>query len=98
MLRLNMNISNYKFLVVDDHFLLRQMVGKALTEYGVNQIDWATDGQDALKKINEAYDRGNPYDIVCLDWGMPKINGLEVLKTCRQDHKFDDMAIVMLTA
>jgi two-component system, chemotaxis family, chemotaxis protein CheY len=93
-----MSLVNYKFLIADDHFLLRQILSNTLKEVGATKIDWAIDGQDAITKIKEACDQGVPYDIVCLDWGMPKMNGLDVLKLCRQDNRFDDMAIVMVTA
>ena len=49
-----MGLDAYRFLVVDDHFLLRQMVSTTLKNAGVNAIDFATDGEDALQKINQA--------------------------------------------
>src|SRR5580698_10279412 len=38
-----MNLSKYKFLIADDHFLLRQMMSRALKEVAVTEIEWATD-------------------------------------------------------
>ena len=93
-----MSLAEYRFLIADDHLLLRQTVSKVLGEMSVKTIDWAMDGQDTIEKIRAAYDAGAPYSIVCLDWNMPKLTGLEVMRLCRQDRRFDNMAIVMVTA
>jgi len=93
-----MDLAKYKFLIADDHSLLRHMMSKALKEVSVTQIDWATDGQDAINKIIAANENNVPYDIICLDWGMPKLTGIDVLKLCRKDKRFDNTAIVMVTA
>ncbi len=93
-----MDLKSYKNLVVDDHFLLRQMVSTTLKENGFTAIDWAVDGVNGLQKIKDAHDQGVPYQVVLLDWSMPNMTGYEVLRVCRGDKRFDNTAIVMLSA
>ena len=93
-----LDLSEFKILIVDDHALLRHMVQNALTPFGLKNLDWALDGDDALEKIQAARARDAGYDVVFLDWNMPRKNGLEVLKACRLDKSYAHMAIVMLTA
>jgi two-component system, chemotaxis family, chemotaxis protein CheY len=93
-----MELKDCRFLVVDDHLLLRQMVGAMLSDWGITNVDMAVDGVVALDKIKTAAASSTPYNIVLLDWSMPNLNGYEVLTACRQDASLNGMAIVMLTA
>jgi CheY-like chemotaxis protein len=40
----------------------------------------------------------HPCNLLILDWMMPVMGGLEVLRTVRQEHQFDDLPVVMFTA
>jgi two-component system chemotaxis response regulator CheY len=93
-----MDITNQKVLTIDDHSLIRRVVGASLKEMGVTKIDEAVDGASAIEKIQKAADAAVPYDIVLLDWNIPSPNGFEILQACRKDKRLDDMAIIMLTA
>lgn len=87
-----------RVLVVDDHMLMRNMISQNLRSIGVSGVESASGGEDALLEIKKAKDIGRPYHIVFLDWHMPGIEGVEVLKTCRKDKAFDKTAFIMLTA
>jgi two-component system chemotaxis response regulator CheY len=93
-----MEQKDYKFLVVDDHLMLRQMVSITLKRSGFENIDTANDGALALSKIQEAANQSAPYDVVFLDWSMPNLNGYQLLLSCRSDKRLDNMAIIMLTS
>jgi CheY-like chemotaxis protein len=75
----------------------------ALAEHRLaNQVDVVRDGAEALDYLYRrgAYaDRaeGNPA-IVLLDLKMPKVNGLEVLKTIKADPMLQTIPVVMLTS
>ncbi|MBN1249067.1 MAG: response regulator transcription factor [Anaerolineae bacterium] len=77
-------------LVVDDDQRLLKMLRRTLSYEGF-QVTTATDGQEALDSIYE--DRP---DIVVLDWMMPELDGVEVLKALRDQG--DDTPVLMLTA
>lgn len=84
-------------LVVDDHMLMRRLVTQQMKTIGFQTIENAIHGQEAWKKLDEAENSGRHYDIVMLDWGMPIMNGFDLLKKCRGDRRFDNVAFVMLT-
>ena len=84
----------------EDHVL---MTIEALQTNGAQtQINVATDGAQALDYL---YSRGAFQDrekhpmpqLVLLDVKMPKVDGLEVLKTIKTDPKLKAIPVVMLT-
>ncbi len=89
---------NLKVMITDDHFLFRQILINMLHSKKVTQIDTAADGQVARDMINRAQSEHRGYDIVFLDWEMPVMLGIDVLKYFREQPSFDRTAFVMVTA
>ena len=79
-------------LVVDDEAAIRDMIRFALEKSGMN-VDSAADAHEALVRINEA----RP-DIILLDWMMPGISGLELVRRLRKDPVTQDIPVIVLTA
>ena len=65
-----------KFLVVDDSAMMRQKIINSFIQYKVD-FDQAADGAEALCFINIF---GDDYDLITLDWNMPKVTGIELLE------------------
>ncbi|WP_226659849.1 response regulator transcription factor [Pseudalkalibacillus hwajinpoensis] len=80
-----------KLLVAEDEEILRMLIVDTL-EVDDYEIDEAEDGAKALDYIET-----NEYDLVLLDYMMPEMTGLEVIKKVREQGKFD-VKIMMLTA
>lgn len=93
-----MELSAYKFLIVDDHMLARRAIIAELTKFGAKTVDEASNGVEGLEKINQKCAAGEPYDIIFLDWAMPEMNGNEVLKACRANDELKNMSIIMVSA
>ncbi|MBI4155756.1 MAG: response regulator [Candidatus Zambryskibacteria bacterium] len=79
------------FLVDDDKFLLDMYLLK-FQKSGL-LIDTSSNSLLALEKLRAK----NTYDILLLDIIMPGIDGLELLKTVRQEKLIPDASIIMLT-
>jgi two-component system response regulator AtoC len=79
-----------KILIVDDEPSNRKILGQELTHRGY-AVDTANDGSEALKKVETT----RP-DLIILDYTMPGLSGLDVLKELRK--KEDDTPVVMITA
>ena len=79
-----------RILIVEDEQDLRQVLVKRLIadNYSVDAVD---NGEDALHYMSLA-----DYDCVLLDIMIPKINGLEVLRTIRSEDK--SIPVLLLTA
>ncbi len=67
-----------KALVVDDSMTIRRIVIKALAMAGINDTAEAADGEEAIKAT-----QADTYDVILLDWNMPKMTGIETLKALR---------------
>ncbi len=82
-----------RFLVVDDSPTMRRIVINALRSFGYDDIVEASDGQEALQKLES---EGN-IDFVITDWNMPNMTGLELTKAIRSHPKFSNLPILMVT-
>jgi two-component system, chemotaxis family, chemotaxis protein CheY len=71
-----------KTLIVEDDFAGRKLMQKYLAPYG--EADVVVDGYEAVEAFKLALSDDEPYDVVCLDIMLPKMDGQEVLKEIRQ--------------
>ena len=79
-----------KILIADDEPSNRKILAQELVHKGF-AVDTAGGGNEALAKIESA-----PPDLVILDYMMPDLNGIEVLKALR--GKGNDTPVIMITA
>jgi two-component system chemotaxis response regulator CheY len=80
-------------LVVDDSRVVRLIVGEVLREIGMEVIE-AANGVAALEQL----DRFPDVSLMLLDWNMPEMDGLEVLRHVRSQRCYDALQILMVTA
>jgi two-component system chemotaxis response regulator CheY len=71
-----------KILIAEDDFASRKFLRKFLTEYG--DCDLVVDGMEAIDAFMMANKMNEPYNLICLDIMMPKVDGIKVLKTVRE--------------
>lgn len=83
-----------KALVVDDSRTIRTILARNLRELGFEVLE-ASNGREALDVMNA---EETPVSVILLDWDMPKMNGLELLKQLRQSPEFSSLVVVMVTA
>jgi two-component system, OmpR family, response regulator TctD len=77
-------------LLVEDEAALAESLSGVLTARG-HRVDWAGDGPLALRWVKE-----NQYDLLVLDLGLPKMDGMEVLQKLREQHV--DLPVLILSA
>ena len=70
-----------RVLVVDDDAFFRESLAQNLADAGF-QVETAADGEGALSQMSNT---ANAADLVILDWKMPGLTGIEVLRRVRQD-------------
>lgn len=84
-----------RILIVDDSRIMRNIVKNTLKalHYSAETFLEASDGQQAWQ-ILEATE----ISLLLLDWNMPALNGLELVKKLRANAKFQNLPIVMVTS
>ncbi len=91
-----------RILIAEDDLTSRRFLQKFFASYG--ECDPVVDGLETLDAFMLAMQEGKPYDLICLDIMMPKVDGVKVLKAIRdfETHKGilpeKRAKIVMITA
>ena len=91
-----------RILIAEDDRVSRTFLTQFMSQYG--DCDVAVDGMEALDHVMDSLKRKEPYDLLCLDIMMPKVDGLKVLKVIRaleeqrEIRKRDHLRIIMMTA
>jgi len=80
-------------LVVDDSKAIRVVLKKMLAEGGFDELSEASHGAEAL----EVLENGPAPDVILVDWNMPEMNGLEMIRAVRQNADLRRIPIVMVT-
>jgi len=88
----NMDLS-MTVLVVDDFATMRRILKNIFRQLGFENIIEADDGTTALEALKK-----NKIDLIVSDWNMPKMTGLELLKTVRASDENKDIPFLMVTA
>jgi two-component system chemotaxis response regulator CheY len=78
-------------LIVDDSRFVRGYLRGLLEEKGI-ECEEAGDGQAGMDQMNA----GLSFDLALIDWNMPVMNGLEMLKQMRTEG-FSDVKVMMVT-
>ena len=80
-------------LVVDDYKTMLRIIRNLLKQLDFNNVDEATDGSEALKKLRE-----KDYGLVISDWNMEPMTGLQLVREVRSDKKLKKLPFIMVTA
>jgi len=83
-----------KILLADDEQHIEMLVRFKLSKEG-HSMDYAKDGEEALAMIEA---ETSDYDAVILDIMMPVFDGIYVLKKIRENLRFKDLPVILLTA
>ena len=83
-----------KALVVDDSLAVRMLLTRILSDLGY-EVHAASNGREALEVIEV---EKNAVSLILLDWNMPEINGLDLLKRLRHSPELSSLVVVMVSA
>lgn len=81
-------------LSVDDSTTIRRIVKRSCEELGHTVLE-AAEGASALSVLAE---KKSEVQLVILDWNMPGMTGLEVLKAIKSDATMKHIVVMMLTS
>ncbi|MGB7739060.1 MAG: response regulator [Steroidobacteraceae bacterium] len=86
-----------RILVVDDNATNREILSESLKSWHVEVTEAAT-GPQALARLQEAATVGDSFDLVVLDYQMPGMSGMDVIRAMRSTPALRDLSIVLLTS
>lgn len=89
-----------RILIVDDSEDSCDITAAALLSAGYKDIATAHSAQDAFRVLNMDGDRPNdpvPMDVILLDILMPGVDGIETCARIRNDGRYNDVPIIMIT-
>ncbi len=82
-----------KAMVVDDSKSIRMILSRALEEIGW-QVEQAANGKIAMESLQS---QSVPSDLVLIDWNMPEMNGIDLVRHIRQQSRMDRSKLMMVT-
>jgi len=83
---------NEIILVVDDAPPMRAIIKGILESGGFSGVLEAKDGMEALEILEKV-----KVDLVLADWKMPRLDGIGLLRTLRDDERFKSLPFLMVT-
>ncbi|MBD5088216.1 MAG: response regulator [Clostridiales bacterium] len=78
-----MELPEWNILVVDDNEQLCISAVANLEELGVH-AEWTQDGIKAIQMIEERHKKNEDYRFVLIDWKMPNMDGIRIIREIRQ--------------
>ncbi len=88
------DLNEVSVLVVDDRETNRLILEKTLKAWGMHVTAVKT-GEETLRLLEE---KPGDYHLILLDYHMPEMNGIDVVRRIREDTRFDDLKIVLLSS
>jgi two-component system chemotaxis response regulator CheY len=82
-----------KLIVADDSRMVRGIVSRIVEPLGY-EVAAAGNGQEALNLLETA---SEPIDLVLLDWNMPVLTGIDVIRKMRADLRFKNIPVLMVS-
>ena len=86
-----MSDGNVKILIVEDDLFIRELYDRQLSLEGY-QVTTAEDGEIGLAKIAESIP-----DLLLLDIMLPKVSGLDLLRTIKAKDETKNIPVILLT-
>ena len=89
-------LEGFRALVADDNMDSCVSVEKMLRTIGLRP-EWTTSGKEAVFRARYATQQNDPFQVYIIDWLMPDMNGVEVVRRIRSEIG-EQVPIIILTA
>lgn len=88
-----------RVLVVDDNAVAREVLSEIINSFGW-EVETSASGIQAINLLTQnAIRHQKPFDIICMDWLMPGMDGLETVQHIRGMHQGEkEQVILMVTS
>jgi two-component system, sensor histidine kinase and response regulator len=79
----NDKLHHLKVLIVDDNEMSREILKEQVSSFHISAVT-VDSGRAAISALEKEAD-SKPYDLVIMDWRMPEMDGIEVVKVITKD-------------
>lgn len=90
--------SFFRVLIVEDNDFLQKFYNDALRIFGFHKITIVNNGIEAIEKLKYGQMNGYLFDFLIIDWEMPELSGIELLKFIRTSPDSPDHFMPILFA
>ena len=90
-------LQHVRVLVVDNNASAREILSTMVSSFGM-EVDVAHDGPQALQMIATSQTQQKPYGLMLIDWRMPSMNGVEMVRQLKDQNSCIIPAVIMVTA
>lgn len=87
------NGNRSKAMIVDDSRAMRMILRKMLGDLGYDASE-AANGQEALQRLAQ---EPTPPALMFVDWNMPVMCGIDMVKAVRADSRYAASILIMVT-
>lgn len=84
--------SSLRILLVEDQADLRRAITAMLKDIGIQMVHFVSNGAEAVEAL-----QNNPVDFILCEWDTPKMSGMELLKTIRNNSITQNIPFLMLS-
>jgi len=85
-------------LIVDDNDAAREILESMLRSLKF-EVATASGGEEAIEMLQAAQREASPYELVLIDWMMPKLDGVDTIKMIKEDALLTPLpTFIMVTA
>ncbi|MGL6196298.1 MAG: response regulator [Thermoguttaceae bacterium] len=91
------DLSQRRILIVDDSETDRKVINKiahSVTPY----VDTVDGGEQAISAILHAIAEGKEYDIVLIDWKMPRMDGIDTIRKIRENTEITNPPEILMVS
>lgn len=80
-------------LVIDDSRVMRKLLGRLLEQCGF-EVSEASDGLEGLERLSA----GPLPQLALVDWNMPNMNGVDMIRQVRSRREYDPLRVLMVSS
>ena len=91
------SLKDKRFLLVDDEPINRRVIAAMLKSLGI-AIDICASAPEAIFRVRQAIEEGQPFDLVLMDAWMPGMNGYQAAETLLKEQLLHPTKLLILTS
>ena len=91
------DLESVRVIVADDNPTNRFIFAHHTTAWGM-EVTTAADGKQAITRMRQAADRGQPFQVALVDMRMPELDGIALAREVRADPALSSTPLLLLSS